>query len=103
MPTIYRLIAATVLVMLVGIAPASAWRSYAECGLNESQVMTASSGKAVPCRQDAPVCATTPNGNQPALPELPAADLEGALGDAKLPCFTLGMSDRRSAPIFAPA
>ena len=55
MPTIYRLIAATVLVMLVGIAPASAWRSYAECGLNESQVMTASSGKAVPCRQDAPV------------------------------------------------
>ena len=30
MPTIYRLIAATVLVMLVGIAPASAWWSYAE-------------------------------------------------------------------------
>ena len=29
--------------------------------------MTASSGKAVPCRQDAPVCATTPNGNQPRL------------------------------------
>ena len=30
MPTIYCLIAATVLVMLVGIAPASAWWSYAE-------------------------------------------------------------------------
>jgi hypothetical protein len=29
----YRLIAATVLVMLVGIAPASAWWSYAELGV----------------------------------------------------------------------
>ena len=46
------------------------------------------------------MCATTPNGNQPALPELPAADLEGALGDAKLPCFTLGMSDPKERAHF---
>jgi hypothetical protein len=67
MLAIYRLTAATVLVMLIGAAPASAWWSYAQWGLNESQLMSASSGQAVPCRPDAPVCATTPNGKQPKL------------------------------------
>jgi hypothetical protein len=67
MPAITRFLAATLLVMLAGTAPANAWWSYAQWGLNELQLMTASSGQAVPCRQDAPICATTPNGNQPRL------------------------------------
>ena len=67
MPKACRFLAAILLVMFAGIAPASAWWSYAQWGLNESQLMSASSGQAVPCRQDAPVCATTPNGNQPKL------------------------------------
>jgi hypothetical protein len=67
MPAITRFLAATLLVMFAGTAPANAWWSYAQWGLNELQLMSASSGQAVPCRQDAPVCATTPNGNQPKL------------------------------------
>jgi hypothetical protein len=67
MPAISRLIAATVLVMFVGIAPASAWWSYAEWGLSESQILSASSGRAVPCREGVPVCARTSDGGQPAL------------------------------------
>ena len=67
MPATTRSLAATLLVMLAGTAPANAWWSYAQWGLNELQLMTASSGQAVACRQDAPVCATTPNGNQPRL------------------------------------
>ena len=67
MSVIARLLAATVLVMFVGIAPASAWWSYAEWGLSESQILSASSGRAVPCRADALVCASTPDGGQPKL------------------------------------
>jgi len=67
MPAIFRLLAATVIVIFAGIAPASAWWSYAEWGLSESQILSASSGRAVPCRADAPVCATTPDGGQPRL------------------------------------
>lgn len=67
MPATCRIMAAAVLVMLAGAAPANAWWSYAEWGLSETQIRTASSGQAVPCRQDAPVCAPTPNGNQPRL------------------------------------
>ena len=67
MPACSRFLAATLLVMFAGAAPANAWWSYAQWGLNELQLMSASSGQAVPCRQDAPVCATTPNGNQPKL------------------------------------
>jgi hypothetical protein len=67
MSAISRLFAATVLVMFVGIAPASAWWSYAEWGLSESQILAASSGRAVPCRADAVVCASTSDGGQPKL------------------------------------
>jgi hypothetical protein len=62
MRAIVCLVAAAFALLLAG--PANAWWSYAQWGLNESQIMTASSGQAVPCRQDAPECATTPNGNQ---------------------------------------
>ena len=65
MRAIFHLVAGASALLLAG--PANAWWSYAQWGLNESQIMTASSGQAVPCRQDAPVCATTPNGNQPKL------------------------------------
>jgi hypothetical protein len=62
-----HLVAAASAVLLAGVGPANAWWQYAEWGLSETQLMTASSGQAVPCRQDAPVCATTPNGQQPKL------------------------------------
>jgi len=67
MHAISRLVAATVLVMFVGIAPAGAWWSYAARGLSESQIMAARSGRAVPCREDALVCARTSDGGQPRL------------------------------------
>ena len=67
MSAISRFLAATVLVMFTGIGPANAWWQYAEWGLTESQIRAASRGQAVPCRQDAAVCATTPNGQQPRL------------------------------------
>lgn len=46
-------------------APAHAWWQYAEWGFTPSQVMSASSGQAVPCRAEAPVCAPPPGGLQP--------------------------------------
>ena len=67
MPAISRLLASVVLAMIVGIAPANAWWSYAEWGLTESQILSASSGRAVPCHEGAPVCAHTSDGGQPSL------------------------------------
>jgi hypothetical protein len=46
-------------------APAHAWWQYAEWGFTPSQVVSASSGHAVPCRAEAPVCAPPPGGLQP--------------------------------------
>ena len=48
-------------------APAHAWWQYAEWGFTPSQVISASSGQAVPCRPDAPACAPPPGGLQPSL------------------------------------
>jgi hypothetical protein len=45
--------------------PAHAWWQYAEWGLTPAQVMSASSGQAVPCRAEAPVCAQPAGGLQP--------------------------------------
>jgi hypothetical protein len=67
MRTIFRLVAAASALLLAGVGPANAWWQYAEWGLTERQLKAASSGQAVPCRQDAAVCAKTPNGNQPSL------------------------------------
>jgi hypothetical protein len=67
MRAISRVIAVTVLLTFVGIAPAGAWWRYAEWGLSEGQIMTASVGRAVPCRADAVVCAPTSDGGQPRL------------------------------------
>ena len=47
--------------------PAHAWWQYAEWGFTPSQIMSASSGQAVPCRTDAPVCTPPPGGLQPSL------------------------------------
>jgi hypothetical protein len=53
-------------VLTAGIAgPAQAWWQYAEWGFTPSQIISASSGHAVPCRADAPVCAPPPGGLQP--------------------------------------
>lgn len=65
MPAISRVIAVTVLLTFVGIAPAGAWWRYAEWGLSEGQIMTASVGRAVPCRAHAVVCAPTSDGGSP--------------------------------------
>ena len=47
------------------VGPAHAWWQYAEWGLTPTQIMSASSGQAVPCRADAPVCKPPPGGLQP--------------------------------------
>jgi hypothetical protein len=57
-----------ILALLLAIAiaaPAYAWWQYAEWGLTPSQIMSASSGQAVPCRAEAPVCKPPPGGLQP--------------------------------------
>jgi len=55
-------------VLAIAIAgPAHAWWQYAEWGLTPSQIMSASSGQAVPCRAEAPVCKPPAGGLQPTL------------------------------------
>jgi hypothetical protein len=54
------------LILATAIAgPAHAWWQYAEWGLTPAQIMSASSGQAVPCRTEAPVCKPPPGGLQP--------------------------------------
>jgi len=53
--------------VFAGAMPAHAWWQYAEWGLSQSQIVSASSGQAVPCRPDAPACARTPSGGQPSI------------------------------------
>lgn len=48
-------------------APAHAWWQYAQWGFTPSQIVSASSGQAVPCQAEAPVCAPPPGGLQPSL------------------------------------
>jgi len=55
------------LALLLGIAPANAWWQYAQWDLNESQLISASKGEAIACRDEVPMCARTSNGNQPKL------------------------------------
>ena len=65
MRIIFPLVAAAFAMLLAG--PANAWWSYAEWGLSQSQILSASSGRAVPCREGIPVCARTSDGGQPSL------------------------------------
>ncbi len=58
------LFAAAILAISIA-APAQAWWQYAEWGFTPSQIISASSGNAVPCRAEAPVCAPPPGGLQP--------------------------------------
>src|SRR3954462_9949053 len=53
------------LTIATGASPALAWWQYAEWGLSASQIMTASGGRAVPCRADVPGCTAPPGGLQP--------------------------------------
>ena len=46
-------------------APAYAWWQYAEWNFTPAQVVSASSGQAVPCRADEAVCAAPPGGLKP--------------------------------------
>lgn len=57
-----------ILMLLMTVAaatPAYAWWQYAEWGFTPAQIVAASSGQAVPCRTEAPVCAPPPGGLQP--------------------------------------
>ena len=67
MIAIARLVIAASVAMCACAAPASAWWRYAEWGMTEGQIMAASVGQAVPCREGVPVCATTPAGGVPRL------------------------------------
>jgi hypothetical protein len=62
MTAVVHFVAIVCVLVLAGSGPVSAWWQYAEWGLSDGQIRTASSGHAVPCRPDAPVCASTPSG-----------------------------------------
>ena len=51
--------------LFIAVGPASAWWQYAEWGLSPAQLMTASTGHAIPCRPSVPVCAMPPGGLPP--------------------------------------
>jgi hypothetical protein len=67
MVAMVRLVAVASLVVFAAAGPASAWWRYAEWGMSEGQIMAASGGQAVPCREGVPVCARTPTGAAPRL------------------------------------
>ena len=52
-----RIFALATLLVIASISGANAWWSYAQWGLSESALLSASSGRAMPCRPDVPVCA----------------------------------------------
>jgi len=62
-----RIFALATLLVMASISGANAWWSYAQWGLSESALLSASSGRAMPCRPDVPVCAVPPGGMAPSL------------------------------------
>jgi len=62
-----RIFALATLLAIANISGAHAWWSYAQWGLTESALLSASSGQAMPCRPDVPVCAAPPGGMAPSL------------------------------------
>lgn len=60
-----RALLLAVVMSAAGSMPAHAWWQYAEWGMTESQLASASGGRMAPCRADAPACATPPGGVQP--------------------------------------
>ena len=67
MRTVARLLAVAIVVVIAGVDPALAWWRYAEWGKSEEQIVAASRGQAVPCRQGVPVCTSTLTGAAPRL------------------------------------
>jgi hypothetical protein len=60
-----RSLTLALLLSTAAAGPAHAWWQYAEWGLTPAQIMSASSGQAVPCRPEAPVCTRPADGLQP--------------------------------------
>ena len=60
-----RTLVLTILLSVTCSASALAWWQYAEWGMTEAQLASASGGRMAPCRADAPVCATPPGGVPP--------------------------------------
>ncbi len=60
-----RALLLAVVLSAAGSVPAHAWWQYAEWGMTESQLASASGGRMAPCRADAPACATPPGGVAP--------------------------------------
>lgn len=60
-----RTLVLAILLSVACSAPAAAWWQYAEWGMTESQLASASGGRMAPCRADAPACATPPGGVAP--------------------------------------
>jgi hypothetical protein len=54
-----------VILSAAGSASAHAWWQYAEWGMTESQLASASGGRLAPCRADAPACARPAGGVTP--------------------------------------
>ena len=81
MLAIARLFAVAILAVVAGANPAFAWWRYAQWGMSEEQVVSASGGQAVPCRPDVPVCSSALAGAVPRL-VVEAVDMLGLHGSA---------------------
>ena len=86
-----RSLVLALLLAAAAAAPAHAWWQYAEWGFTPAQIMSASSGQAVPCRPEAPVCTSPPGGLQPShfverltMVGMPASASFASDGDGKL-------------------
>jgi hypothetical protein len=67
MRTVARLFSVAVLAVVAGANPAFAWWRFAQWGLSEEQIVSASRGQAVPCRPTVPVCSSALAGAAPRL------------------------------------
>jgi len=60
-----RIIVLTAVLLAAPFGVAEAYWSYAQWGMTETQLVSASGGHAVPCRPGVPVCARPPGGVAP--------------------------------------
>jgi hypothetical protein len=60
-----RTIILAALVLAASVGAADAYWSYAQWGMTETQLASASGGHAAPCRPSVPVCARPPGGTAP--------------------------------------
>lgn len=84
MPAIIHLFAGAILAVVAVAPPAFAGWRYAQWGMSDEQVVSASRGEAVPCRAEVPVCSSALTGAPAARLMVEAVDMAGLHGSAAL-------------------